>query len=56
MHKNTPEDYELLKLIGRGSYAKVMLARRKGDGKVCALKVMKKKHIELKKQTEHILA
>lgn len=33
-----------------------MLARRKDDGQVCAIKVMKKKHIEQKKQTEHILA
>lgn len=56
MHKNTPEDFQVLKLIGRGSYAKVLLARRKDDNRVCALKVMKKKHIEHKKQTQHILA
>lgn len=45
MHKTSLADFELLKLIGKGSYAKVMLTRNKKDGRICALKVMKKKHI-----------
>ena len=36
-------DFELLKVLGRGSFGKVMQVRRKADGKVYAMKILKKK-------------
>ena len=40
------DDFHLLTIIGRGSYAKVALVRKKNDGKIYALKVLKKKYIK----------
>jgi serum/glucocorticoid-regulated kinase 2 len=37
--------YELLKVIGKGTFGKVILARSKEDSKVYALKCLKKEHI-----------
>ena len=38
----------MLSVIGKGSYVKVMLARKKDNHKLYALKSMKKKYIEQK--------
>jgi serum/glucocorticoid-regulated kinase 2 len=35
----------MLSVIGKGSYAKVILVRKKEDGKLYAIKSMKKKYI-----------
>lgn len=40
------EDFLLLSVIGKGSYAKVLLVRYKKDEQVYAMKVLKKKHIK----------
>ncbi len=40
----------MLTVIGKGSYAKVVLVRKKDNQKLYALKSMKKKYIEQKKQ------
>ena len=45
----------MLSVIGKGSYAKVVLVRRKANGSLYALKSMKKKYIEKKKQEKRIL-
>ena len=45
----------MLSVIGKGSYAKVVLIRKKSTGVLYALKSMKKKHIERKKQENRIL-
>jgi len=37
------DDFELLKVIGRGSFGKVMQVRKKTDGKIYAMKILKKK-------------
>jgi serum/glucocorticoid-regulated kinase 2 len=42
---NPLDDYFLLSVIGKGSYAKVVLARKKTNGSLYALKSMKKKYI-----------
>ena len=49
------DDFTLLTVIGKGSYAKVVLVKKKTTEKVDAMKILKKKHIEKKKQEAHIL-
>jgi serum/glucocorticoid-regulated kinase 2 len=49
------DDFTLLTVIGKGSYAKVVLVKKKSNDKVYAMKILKKKHIEKKKQEAHIL-
>lgn len=44
------DQFHMLSVIGKGSYAKVMLVRKKDNQKLYALKSMKKKYIEQKKQ------
>ena len=41
-------------VIGKGSYAKVLLIKKKDDGKLFALKKLKKSMIEKKKQENHV--
>jgi serum/glucocorticoid-regulated kinase 2 len=43
-------DFQLLSVVGKGSYGKVMQARKKDSGKIYAIKVLLKK--DLKKQTQ----
>ena len=52
------EDFELMKVIGRGSFGKVMMVRKKGDtnGKVYAMKILRKAAIVERKQVEHTKA
>ncbi len=45
MKGNSKEDYSALSVIGRGTYAKVLLVRSKLDKQVYAMKVLKKKYI-----------
>ncbi len=40
------EDFSLLKTIGKGSYAKVVLVRKNDSGKLYAMKMVKKKYLE----------
>ena len=46
----TLDDFTMLTVIGKGSFAKVVLVKKKDNGKVFALKILKKKHIEKRKQ------
>lgn len=49
-------DHFLLKtVIGRGSYAKVVLVKKKDSGEIFAMKILKKKNIEKRKQEEHVI-
>jgi serine/threonine protein kinase len=50
------DDFELIKVIGTGSYGKVILAQKKDSGKVFAIKVLKKKHLIQKNQVEHTIS
>lgn len=50
----TAEDFELISVIGRGSFAKVMQVRYKKDGKIYAMKVMKKNNIIARNQVQHM--
>ncbi|XP_051878749.1 serine/threonine-protein kinase Sgk3 isoform X2 [Pristis pectinata] len=51
-----PTDFVFLKLIGKGSFGKVLLAKHKTDGKLYAIKVLHKKVILKKKEQRHIMA
>jgi protein-serine/threonine kinase len=50
------EDFTLLKVIGTGSYGKVILAQMKANNKIYAIKMLKKKHLIKKNQVEHTIA
>jgi serine/threonine protein kinase len=43
-------DYELIKILGEGAFAKVILARKKVDGKLYALKAIHKKKIMMNEE------
>ena len=47
------EDFELMRVIGKGSFGKVTLVRKKTDGKLYAMKVLAKQNIIKRKQVEH---
>jgi protein-serine/threonine kinase len=50
------EDFETLRLIGKGEYGKVLLVRKLSSGELLAMKIIKKKLIEAKNQVEHTKA
>ncbi|AMD18875.1 HBL027Wp [Eremothecium sinecaudum] len=57
--KNKPlsiDDFELLKVIGKGSFGKVMQVRKKDTNKVYALKALRKSYIVSKSEVTHTLA
>jgi serum/glucocorticoid-regulated kinase 2 len=48
------DSFLTISVIGKGSYAKVLLVRKRDDGKIYAMKILKKKTVEQKKQYSHI--
>ena len=50
------DDFELLKVIGKGSFGKVMQVRKKDTNKVYALKAIRKSYIVSKSEVIHTLA
>jgi serum/glucocorticoid-regulated kinase 2 len=54
--KVSKDDFELLTVIGKGSFGKVMQVRRKDDGKIYAMKVLRKEAIIARKQVTHTKA
>ena len=51
--KVTYNDFEPLKLLGRGSFGEVLLVRLKANKKVYAMKILSKTMLKLKKQEFH---
>ena len=49
----TIEDFDLLKVIGQGSFGKVMQVRKKDTGMIYAMKVLKKAELVKRNQLEH---
>ncbi|XP_055508113.1 serine/threonine-protein kinase Sgk2-like isoform X1 [Leucoraja erinacea] len=50
-----PTDFDFLKVIGKGSFGKVLVAKRKSDGRFYAIKVLQKKMILKKNEQRNIM-
>jgi serine/threonine protein kinase len=51
----TKKDFEMISVIGKGSYGKVMLVKKRDTGMLYALKVLKKAEIIRRNQVEHTM-
>lgn len=54
--KLTVDHFDLLKVLGRGSFGKVMQVRKKDNGKIYAMKILKKNMIVARQQVEHTIS
>lgn len=52
----TIDSFELLRVIGKGSFGKVMQVRKKDTGRIYALKTIRKAHIVSRHEVTHTLA
>ncbi|KAH6685962.1 kinase-like domain-containing protein [Plectosphaerella plurivora] len=50
------EEFELLKVVGKGSFGKVMQVRKKDTNRIYALKTIRKAHIISRSEVAHTLA
>ncbi|KAF7585776.1 hypothetical protein BBP40_010138 [Aspergillus hancockii] len=50
------EDFDLLKVVGKGSFGKVMQVMKKDTGRIYALKTLRKAHIISRSEVTHTLA
>jgi len=55
LRKLSPRDFELLKLIGRGTFGRVFQVRKKDTKRIYAMKVLSKREIALKKEVTHTM-
>jgi serum/glucocorticoid-regulated kinase 2 len=46
-------DFTLLKVIGKGSYGKVLLVRKNDSDEMLAMKMLRKDYLAKRKQEEH---
>lgn len=53
--KLTVEDFTMVKCVGKGSFAKVMMVKKKDTGRTYAMKILKKKDLVKRKQVEHTM-
>jgi len=53
LKKASLEDFTLLKVVGKGSFGKVLQVRNRHTGKIYAMKQLKKDHIIKRNQVEH---
>jgi len=53
MPKVSLEDFDLLKVLGKGGFGKVMLVRKKGTTDIYAMKVLKKEAVIRRNQVAH---
>ncbi|XP_055337252.1 serine/threonine-protein kinase Sgk1-like [Paramacrobiotus metropolitanus] len=52
----TPKDFDFLKVIGKGSFGKVLLARHRAEDKLYAVKVLQKQQIRKNNEVRHIMS
>lgn len=46
-------DFELIKILGRGSFSRVVLVRKKDSGQLYAMKILLKSELKRRNQVEH---
>ena len=49
-------DFQFLKVVGKGSFSKALMVRKRDDGQIYAMKVLKKKALVKRKQIIYTLA
>ncbi|XP_033624570.1 RAC-gamma serine/threonine-protein kinase-like isoform X2 [Asterias rubens] len=54
-HTKTLQDFEFLKMLGKGTFGKVLLVREKSAGELYAIKILKKEVIVAKDEVAHTL-
>ena len=54
--KLTVDDFSIIKVIGKGSYGKVLLVKKNDDEQIYAMKVLKKQAMKKRNQVNHIKA
>ena len=54
-HNISKKDFDMISVIGKGSYGKVMLVKKRDTGQLYALKVLKKAEIIRRNQVEHTM-
>ena len=54
LKKISVDDFSTLRVIGKGSYGKVLLVEKKDDKKIYAMKILKKKAMIKRNQVTHI--
>jgi len=52
----TADDFELMRVVGKGSFGKVMQVRMKKTGKIYAMKMLSKQHIVENNEIEHTMS
>lgn len=52
----TIDSFDLLKVIGKGSFGKVMQVRKRDTQRIYALKTIRKAHIAMRNEITHTLA
>jgi len=55
MFRMKPGDFEFIRVIGKGSFGKVLLARHRTEEKTYAIKVLNKSEILRKNEVRHIM-
>ena len=53
--KITIDDFELIRVVGKGSFGKVLLVRKRSSDKLFAMKILRKQEVVKRKQIEHTL-
>lgn len=56
VHKVDKESFELIRVLGQGSFGQVFLVRKKDSGAHYAMKVLRKKNLVARRQVEHTRA
>ena len=53
-NKLTIDDFTIIKVVGKGSYGKVLLVKKNEEETIYAMKIMKKLSMVKKNQVDHI--